>query len=189
MKGRFVVVTGPSASGKSSLVDALLACTPNASRLITITTRSPRPGERDGDHYHFVAREEFTARLSKDEFFEHAEVYGNLYGSSKNVLAQLLERFAYVFAVLDVQGAKTLKDKMPHTFIIFLHPGSIENITHRLMKERVGAPAEEIQKRIVTATKELALADSFDVVVENKEGDFVNTLTNVKALIGAQLTL
>ena len=176
MSGKFVVITGPSASGKSTLVDELLKRVPHSARLITITTRAPRPQEKDGVDYYFVSRSEFTKRLGDDEFFEHADVYGNLYGSSKKVLASFLKEHAYVFAVIDVQGARTLKVKVPDSTVVFLLPGSLEEVRRRLLSERMSMPKEEIDKRIKMATHEMTLANEFDLIIENTEGAFDTTV-------------
>jgi guanylate kinase len=183
MKGAFIVITGPSASGKTKLVERLLKNIPDSSRLITTTTRAPRPGEEDGVDYYFISREEFERRLKEDEFFEHAEVYGNLYGSSNIVLKETLEKSPYVFALIDIQGAQSLKEKMPQAFVIFLNPGSIDDIARRLKSERVNVNQEEIAKRIETATREIELRSHFDAEILNREGYFNDTVKQATALI------
>jgi guanylate kinase len=184
MSGRFVVITGPSASGKTTLVTTLLARVPDSARLVTMTTRRPRPGEKDGIDYFFITREEFEERLEEDEFFEYAEVYGNLYGSSSTVLNDSLLRYSFVFAIIDVQGAKTLSSKLPETITIFLKPDSIEELKLRLEEERNGTPQEEMERRLATATHELTLAKDFDHIVVNTEGQLEKTIRETLRILG-----
>jgi len=184
MTGKFVVVTGPSASGKTSIVDALLKQVPNSTRLVTCTTRKKRPHEQEGDHYHFLSREEFEKRAQEGEFFEQAEVYGNLYGSSKKVLDEELAKDAYVFGVIDVQGAQTIKKRLPDTFVLFMKPANVEDVFRRLKEERKETHPEELAKRIEITKHELELASTFDAVVENVDGKFDETLAKVRAILG-----
>ena len=135
MKGKFIVIVGPSASGKTELVKALVKKIPEAIKLVTVTTREKRPGEVESKDYYFTNKQEFEARIQSGEFFEHAEVYGNYYGSSKKVLEETLENYKYVFAIIDIQGAKTLKSAMPESLTIFIKPGSIQDIKNRLTAE------------------------------------------------------
>ena len=175
MKGKFVIVTGPSASGKTRLVDFLVWQVPDSAKLVTVTTRLPRPGEKDGVDYFFTDRPIFEKRMAEGEFFEYAEVYGNLYGSSRKVLESFRERFSFVFAVIDVQGARTLKNAVTEAFAIFLRPENFADITRRLKVERRDMTEREFQERVLAAEKELSLAESFDAVIMNKEGDFEST--------------
>ncbi|OGG47419.1 hypothetical protein A3D66_01500 [Candidatus Kaiserbacteria bacterium RIFCSPHIGHO2_02_FULL_50_9] len=184
MQGRFIVVTGPSAAGKSALVAELLRRIPHSARLVTLTTRLPRPGEKDGFDYYFVSRAQFEERLRQNELFEQAEVYGNLYGSSKRVLVDFLKRYPFVFAVIDVKGARILKEKLPESTVIFLRPGSLQDIERRLKEERMGVPEEEMARRLQTAAGEMALAETFDIVVENVDGRFDETVSGVLKLLG-----
>ncbi len=180
-KGTFVVIVGPSASGKTKLVTELLKRIPDSARLITTTTRQPRPGEKDD--YFFISREEFEKGIAEDVFFEHAEVYGNLYGSSRKVLDDFLEKYSHVFAIIDVQGAQTLKHKIPDAVVIFVKPGSVEDIRRRLMSERRETSPEELQKRMDTVMHELSLEKNFDHVVDNNEGEFEATIQQVLKIV------
>jgi guanylate kinase len=184
MKGKFIVVTGPSASGKSRLVDALLQKIPDSTRLVTVTTRALRINEKNEIDYYFVSREEFKKKLQGGEFFEYAEVYGNLYGSSKIILESFLNRFRFVFAIINIQGAKTLKEKIPESCVLFLRPGSVEDVARRLRDERMGVPVEEIEKRIITAAQEMSVSSSFDHMINNLEGRFDETVTSALDLLG-----
>ena len=177
MRGKFIVIVGPSASGKTELVKALVKRVPNSARLVTTTTRERRPGEKDD--YFFTSREEFEKGIAAGEFFEYAEVYGNFYGCSKKVLDDFRAKFEYVFAIIDIQGAETLRRKIHDAFVIFIRSGSLDEIKARLIRARGGVSGiskEELEKRLDTAAQELSLASTFDAIVENREGHFAETV-------------
>ena len=183
MKGTFVIIVGPSTSGKTEMVKALLARMPNATRFISTTTRDMRPEEKNGVDYMFTNREDFERRREAGEFFEYAEVYGNLYGSSKKVLDEELSKHDIVFAVIDIQGAQTIKKIMPESFIIFLNPGPIEVVHERMKRIRSDISEEQMAKRMETAQQELALADMFDAKVENREGHFEEAVAEMERIL------
>ena len=135
-------------------------------------------------NYQNQIRKEFEERLGRNELFEYAEVYGNFYGSSKQVLADFLERYQAVFAVVDVRGARTLKKELPDSQVVFLRPGSLEDIGKRLRSERMGVPEEDIARRLAAAKEEMALAETFDAVVENIDGRFDETVAKTLAILG-----
>ena len=188
MKGKFIVIVGPSASGKTDLVNALIKKIPHSTRLITTTTRPRRPHEKHAENYFFVTREEFERGITSGDFFEYADVYGNWYGSSKENLDTCRKNFKYVFAIIDVQGAQTLKAKVPDAFVIFLHPGSVDDLQKRVRRVRAGISEDELQKRIDTAMDELTLAPTCDVVVKNIEGHFGETVEQVMEIVSVQKT-
>jgi len=183
MKGKFVIIVGPSTSGKTEAVKALLARVPNSTRFVSVTTRAPRPDEKNGSDYVFVSRDEFQKSVEAGEFFEYAEVYGNLYGSSKKVLADALATHGIVFAIIDIQGAQTIKKAMPEAFVVFLNPGPIEVVHARMKKIRTDISEEQMSKRMETARQELALADSFDAKVENREGRFEEAVEDTLKIV------
>lgn len=178
-KGTFILIIGPSGSGKSELVRTLLQRVPNSIRMITATTRQPRPHEQHGRDYFFVERSEFEKGIERGDYFEHAEVYGNLYGMSRHVLDGFLEKHDFVFAIVDVQGAKLLKKEALDSFAIFIRPDSLADLERRLMAARPETPKEELRKRIDTARHELSIAGEFDAVVENVNGRFGETVESV----------
>lgn len=183
VKGKFVVIIGPSACGKTTLVQELIKKIPDSARLITSTTRDRRPNEENGVHYFFITRDEFESEIKRGDFFEHAEVYGNLYGSSRRVLDSFLEKFEYVFAIIDVQGAETLKTKLPDSFTIFIRPGSLHDLEERIIKVRPEMSKEEMKKRIDTAAYEMSFASEFDAIVDNIEGHLDDTVEAVVKII------
>lgn len=182
MKGKFIVVVGPSAAGKTELVKTLLKKIPNSARLVTSTTRERRPEEKPTDYF-FISREEFEKGIADGEFFEYADVYGNLYGSSKKVLEQFRQQYDCVFAVIDVQGAQTLKAKIPDARVVFINPGTAEQVEKRLVRVRRDISPEELKKRHEKIAQELALAPTFDFVVANADGQFPQAVAALEAIV------
>ena len=184
MEGELIIISGPSASGKTVIVRSLLAKVKDSTRLVTVTTRDPRPGEVDGRDYFFIKRDEFLKRVKEGDFFEHAEVYGNLCGSSKTVIESSLKKYSKVFAVVDIKGAKSLKQKVSRSTTIFIKPGSLDDILRRLKSERRTTPQNELDVRMKAVAEECALADSFDHVVTNVEGKLDQTVSDILKIIG-----
>lgn len=179
MKGRLIVIVGPSGSGKTELVRELVKRVPNSIRLVTTTTRARRPGE--GDDYFFITKEQFDQGIKDGDFFEYEEFCGNMYGVSKKVFEEYKEKYDYVFAIIEYKGARTLKERVPHTLVLFIKPGSVEEIINRLRKARgnINIPPEELQKRIDIVKHELEAAPTFDGIIENKEGQFEEAVAGV----------
>lgn len=181
--GQFIVIIGPTASGKTTLEAELLKRLPNSARIISTTTRAKRPGERDGVDYFFTSRADFEEGIRRDEFIEHAEVHGNLYGSSRTILESTLERYDVVLAVIDIQGARVFKRIVPNMRTVFIRPGSLAELERRLRAERKEAPDDEIRTRLATAERELAVAETFDRVIENVDGQFESTVRQALAYV------
>jgi guanylate kinase len=181
-RGIFVVIIGPSAVGKTTLVDALLKSVPGSARLITNTTRAPRPGEIDGRDYFFLTREEFARRRDEGEFFEWAETHANFYGSSRSVLERMLAEHPVVLAILDVKGAKVALGGLESCLTVFVAPGSFGEIERRILA-RPGSTIEDAERRLRTAREELAQASDFHHQVTNCEGLFEDTVAEVRGII------
>lgn len=181
------IITGPSGAGKSTVVDALLKVDSRESivgslrKFVTCTTRPKRPGERNGRDYHFLSRQEFEKDLKAGWFFEHAEVYGNLYGSSRRVMEKLFKGKQPLIGVLDVQGAKTVKKLYPEACVIFIDAPKTSLVAR--IKARQPDPAE-LKRRIAKMEKEKKLKKSFDVAVMNPDGKLEETIRKVEAIIG-----
>lgn len=181
MKGVFLVITGPSGSGKTTVVERLLAALPSAARLVTTTTREPRPKERNGIDYHFVTREEFLAKRERGEFLEWAKVYEEFYGSSRIVLEELRGKYAAVFAVLDVQGAASAKREVPDAVAVFLK-APLAQLKDRL-ERRVGMSPEKVARRLEEYERELAAAETFDHIVDCSDGNLGQTCFLVTSIM------
>lgn len=168
MKSVFVVITGPSGAGKSSVAQAVLERIEYSRRLVTTSTRKPRPEELEGQDYFFCSREEFAARRGQGEFLEWEENYGNLYGSSRAELRRMMVCYPVVIAIPDVRGALSMKKEFPEAMTVFISPGSITELRERL--EQRDGPSAEVEGRISAGRRILAQAGDFDHVVFNLRG-------------------
>jgi len=169
-KGVLYIVSAPSGAGKTSLVKALLK-TDHAIRLsVSYTTRAPRPGETEGRDYHFVDRHSFEKMLAENEFLEHAEVYGNFYGTSKGSISRDLNAGHDILLEIDWQGAAQVKHHFPDSTSIFILPPSFNALRSRL-KGREQDSDEVIEHRLAAAAHDVAHADAFDYIMVNDDFD------------------
>lgn len=164
------VITSPSGGGKTTIVNQLMA-TGEFVRPVTHTTRAPRSIEMQGVSYHFVSRDEFDAKVARGEMIESAEVYGNLYGTSKEELTNCMGFGKHVLIILDVQGAANLKSELgAGCRTVFLVPPSIEVLESRL-RARWDEADNALKARLESARKELSCASDFDHIVVNENLD------------------
>lgn len=170
---RVLVLSGPSGSGKTTIVQRLLDVSPVPLRkAISATTRPPRAGEIDGEHYHFLEAEEFQRRRERGEFLETAEVFasGYWYGTLKSELQQAAEQGCWAFLEIDVEGALKVMEEYPQAVTIFIRTSSDDEYEKRLRGR--GTESEEvIQKRLATARRELSQADRYKYQVVNDDLD------------------
>jgi len=185
-KSIFVVITGPSGAGKTTVTEALLERMNGSTRLITTTTREKRPNEINGVDYDFITIEEFLNMEKDGEFFEYAQVYNQYYGSLKTKLSELLKNHSTVFSVVDVEGAKTIKRKLPETLTIFIAPDSIDELRSRLLK-RGCASDKDTKKRIEKSKYEMNVAQEFDIVIKNINGKLEETIDNTLMYVSKYL--
>jgi len=160
------IISAPSGSGKSTLVDKVRQIVPDLDFSISFTTRRPRGNERNGQEYFFVSREEFQEMVRRDEFLEYADVFGNYYGTAKNVLHQAEERGKDLLLDIDVQGAEQIKGKLPSALSIFIMPPDRKTLETRLRKRSLDAE-EVIQRRLVTASREIENYEKYDYILVN----------------------
>ncbi|MGL4475343.1 MAG: guanylate kinase [Shewanella sp.] len=186
--GNLFIVSAPSGAGKSSLISALLKDKPADMQVsVSHTTRQPRPGEVNGQHYHFVAVEEFTQLIEQASFFEWAQVFGNYYGTSRTVIEQTLAQGIDVFLDIDWQGAQQVKKLMPEAIGIFILPPSREELERRLTG-RGQDSAEVIASRMQEAVSEMSHYNEYDFVIVND--DFDIAIKELNSIITSQrLTL
>jgi guanylate kinase len=177
--GTLFIVSAPSGAGKTSLVKALLKADPAIRLSVSFTTRAPRPGETDGRDYHFVSRERFEAMLGEGEFLEHAEVYGNFYGTSKSGITRDLEAGRDILLEIDWQGAAQVKRDFPQATSIYILPPSFNALRTRLTG-RGQDSAETIERRLAAAAGDVAHADAFDYIIVND--DFDHALLDLVAI-------
>jgi len=182
MPGTLFIVAAPSGAGKSSLVNALLEREPGIVLSISHTTRQPRPTDKDGVHYHFVKRAEFELLIDKDAFLEHAEVFGNLYGTSRATVAERFAAGRDVLLEIDWQGAQQVRQKLP-CVSIFILPPSREELLRRLRTR--GSDSEAvISRRTAEARVEMAHCREFDYIIVND--DFATALAELRAIVTSQ---
>lgn len=166
MRGRIVILSGPSGSGKDTIIDAWIALNPRVQRVITFTTRAPRDGERDGIDYHFVTEEVFKEMVHKNKFLEHKEVYGMHYGSPLEEPFAMAAAGKIAVLKIDVQGAMAAMKRVPQAISIFLMPPSLEELRRRLV-HRGTDTLEQIETRMKNAAKEMGAAGEYNFVVVN----------------------
>ncbi|MFN7064673.1 MAG: guanylate kinase [Aquificaceae bacterium] len=160
------VLSAPSGAGKTTVAERLLKVCPNIKRVITATTRQRREGEVHQVDYIFMDQEEFKKKVEESYFLEYAEVYGNYYGTPKDQVLRNEEEGLDSLLVIDVQGAKKVKDSYRGCVLIFLMPPSFEELRRRLLSRGYGK--ENIEKRMEKAKEEIACAKYFDYVVVNE---------------------
>ena len=182
VEGTLFVVAAPSGAGKSSLVNALLEREPAISLSISHTTRPPRPGELYGRHYYFVERGEFEREVAEGIFLEHAEVHGNLYGTSRTTVQGLLAQGRDVLLEIDWQGARQVRAKIPDAVSVFILPPSRAELERRL-RGRGSDSAEVIERRLRNSRGEIAHADQFDYILVNDV--FEQALADLQAIVRA----
>lgn len=164
--GSIFIVVAPSGAGKTSLVAALLAADSGIDLSISFTTRAARVGEVDGKHYHFVSHETFRTMLERGDFLEHAEVYGNYYGTSARWIQERLEQGRDVLLEIDWQGYQQVHHLLPEAVSIFILPPSIAILEERLRGR--GTDSEDvITRRLSAARFEISKLPEYDYVVVN----------------------
>lgn len=173
MKPVVVVLAAPSGGGKTTIARALEARWPKQYGFsVSATTRAPRPGERDGEDYFFLSKEEFRRRQAASDFLESAEYAGELYGTLKAEVDRVLAAGRHVLLDIEVQGARQVRQRYPApaSRAVFILPPSGAELLRRLKGRRTESP-QEMTKRLATAIRELQQADAFDHVVVNEDLD------------------
>ncbi len=181
--GNLFVVSAPSGTGKSSLVKALLELDSRLQVSVSHTTRTPRGQEQQGREYHFVPKDEFQAMIDHGDFFEWAEVHGNMYGTSRSAIEGRIKGGEEVVLEIDWQGALQIKKIFPNAILIFILPPSYEELLQRLNRRGEDTP-EVIDMRMRNARIEVAQAQFFDFVVVNAL--FESALFDLKAIVHGQ---
>ncbi|MDE4455386.1 MULTISPECIES: guanylate kinase [unclassified Psychrobacter] len=182
MTGSLFIITAASGTGKTSLVKQLLATTNDLTVSISHTTRTPRPGEIDGHHYHFTDVDNFVTAIGENKFLEHAEVFGNYYGTSEQSVRTQLEAGVDVILEIDWQGALQVKKIFTEATMVFILPPSLSTLRQRL-STRGQDTVEVIEQRLAGAVTEMAQYVNFDYVIINDS--FEVALTELKAIIVA----
>ena len=180
--GTLYIVSAPSGAGKTSLVKALIDLEPQIRVSVSHTTRAMRPGEVDGENYHFVSREAFVKMIEHGDFLERAEVFGNLYGTSQSYLQQTLDEGHDLILEIDWQGAEQVRKLMPQARSIFILPPSQQALRERLNNR--GQDSDEIiNGRMREAVSEMSHYVDYDYLIIND--DFALALEDLKAIFHA----
>jgi guanylate kinase len=166
-----IVLSGLSGVGKDAVLNGLRRSGLPLEFIVTVTTRRPRPTERDGVHYHFVSAERFRGLIEEGELLEWANVYGNRYGTPRQAVRAALAAGRDVIVKVDVQGAASIKKIVPQAVFIFLATPSLEELARRLRRRRTESPAD-LELRLRTAEAELEKLHLFDYIVFNRRGNW-----------------
>ncbi len=180
--GTLFIISAPSGAGKSSLIRAYLAQENHHPAKVSIshTTRKPRPGEQQGEHYYFVDNQEFESLIEQNAFVEYAHVFDHYYGTSRAEIEQSLMQGINVFLDIDWQGAKQVRQQMPESKSIFILPPSLKELENRLIK-RGQDDAQVISKRMHKAQSEISHYNEYDYVIIND--DFDESLRSLNAIM------
>ena len=180
-----VVLSGPSGAGKDSVLAAALRRDDRLARVVTAKTRAPRPGERDGVHQIFLSDQQFDDLLARDGFLEHATVYGHRSGVPRDQVERLLAEGKTVVLRTDVQGARTLRAKIPEALLIFLTVPDLDDLERRL-RARAADDEAAMRRRLAIASEEMAEAVRFDHVIVNGEGGLDVAVDEMLAVIDGE---
>lgn len=168
--GKLYVFTGPSGTGKGTILSHVLKQDKRLFLSVSATTRAPREGETHGKHYYFLDKQTFEDKINKGEFLEHAQYVGNYYGTLEQPVNEQLKSGNDVVLEIEVQGAMQIHEKRPDAVMIFVAPPSIEELERRLIG-RGTENAEKIAARMKTAEEELKQSDKFDYIIVNDDLD------------------
>ena len=181
------IISAPTGSGKSTLVNELRKTVSNLEFSVSYTTRPPRGSEQDGHEYFFISREEFERLLAEDALLEHAEVFGNCYGTGRRFLEGARERGYDLLLDIDVQGERQVKQKIPDAVSIFILPPTRKELERRLRRrsQAEGMLSEEvIQRRLVTAAREIENYRNYDYILVNDQLE--RSIDELKAVVLAE---
>ncbi|HAH00050.1 MAG TPA: guanylate kinase [Ktedonobacter sp.] len=184
-QGLLFVLSSPSGTGKDSVIHALKKGGMDFYVVASVTTRAPRPGESEGNPYHFVSQKQFMQMVENDELIEYANVYGNWYGQPRQVIRENLRAKRDVLLKIDVQGAATIQDKVPDAIFIFLVPGSLEELAQRLTGRRTETEPE-LMRRLAEAREELAQQHWYDYVIVNRQSHLQEAVELLRAIMLAE---
>ena len=169
-RGLLFVVSAPSGTGKTTVGERLVGKVPHVSRSRSYTSRPPRPDETMGVDYNFVSRDTFEDMIRRDAFLEWADIFGNLYGTGRQDTQATLDAGIDLVLVIDVQGARQVRQRAADAVNIFVLPPSFETLKARL-RGRNSDTDEEIARRLETARREVSAVDEYDYVVVNDDVD------------------
>lgn len=178
--GRLIVLTGPSGVGKGTLVRSLSQSHPELYLSVSVTTRSPRPGEINGKHYYFVSREQFEVMVAQGELLEWAEFAGNCYGTPRQQVEEKIREGKWVLLEIELEGARQIRASFPEAMRIFILPPSMQELEQRL-RGRGQDSEEAIARRLRRASEEINAAGEFDFKIVND--NFEAALKEIEAAL------
>ncbi|HCC35055.1 MAG TPA: guanylate kinase [Ruminococcaceae bacterium] len=181
--GQVFIISGPSGSGKDTLIKALMEKRPEIKLSVSSVTRAPRPGELNGSHYNFITKDEFLRMLDNGEFLEYNTYLGNYYGTPRAQVEAWLQSGADVILEIDVNGAGHVKKKLPDAVSIFVMPPSMRELGERLAGRRT-EDEETAQKRLLEALREMECAGSYDYIIINDR--LQNAVRQLECVVEAQ---
>lgn len=184
-KPLLVVLSGPSGVGKDALLIRMRELGHHFHYVVTATTRTQRPREKDGVDYHFLSYREFQQMVDAGQLLEWAKVYGNYYGVPKAEVSQALSKGKDVIVKVDVQGAATIKKILPQAVFLFLMPPSMEELERRL-KQRRSESSIDLALRLERASEEMKSLPLFDYVITNHQGKINDVIAQIEAIVIAE---
>lgn len=182
-KGFLVVLSGPSGVGKNTVLNEVMPNVPDLIYSVSVTTRSARPGEVDGEHYYFVSDDEFERMKDRGDLLEWAEFVGRKYGTPRQYIEDRLAEGKTVIMDIDIQGASQVRRAMPEAVSVFLVPPSFDELNRRL-HGRGSDSATAIERRLSSARSELQAVSEYDYVVVND--DVRKAATKLQAIVAAE---
>jgi len=183
-KGLILVISGPAGSGKST-VNRFIRENPDYIFSVSRTTRYMRPGEIDGVDYYFVTKDDFNKKLAEDDFLEHAEYCGEMYGTPKSLVYEQIEKGKNVILEIEVEGAMQVKEKCPDAVLIMLLPPSFKVQEERL-RGRGTEPEDKILKRLEKSRREIPFASKYDYIVFNADGRSKEAADDIFAIVRSE---
>ena len=178
--GRLIVLTGPSGVGKGTLVRSLLQSHPELYLSVSVTTRSPRPGEINGKNYYFVNREQFEQMIAQEQLLEWAQFAGNCYGTPRQQVEEKIQQGKSVLLEIELEGARQIRTSFPEAMRIFILPPSMQELEQRL-RGRGQDSEEAIARRLRRAEEEINAAGEFDFKIVND--NFETALKDIEAAL------
>lgn len=190
-KSTFALIIGPTAVGKNTVLEAVLERIPEARHVLSTTCRAPRPGEVGGQDYHFLPCEDFTKRAEAGDFIEYAQYSKHWYGTSRSNLEATLAAHPLAIKIVEIQGARIIKEVMPEALTIFITPGDFSDLPRRwdlrAAEKGMRVDTADRTRRLSTARGEIASAQECDCVITNWEGRLDSTIDEVVAVLRRSL--